>query len=158
MIFPFSSIKPWRLCHCHCWSTRCGIGIGNKKTMLSMRKKGILPAKTDWMGCGRAIFIENSKREPEIMQSIHNGMAISLTRRGTFSLLYARQNWANGVSVYVSMYQTYSPKQPKGRPKGSKSKPQKRTREQELEERCCRLETEVAYLKKLRALVEKDEL
>ena len=120
MIFPFSSIKPWRLCHCHCWSTRCGIGIGNKKTMLSMRKKGILPAKTDWMGCGRAIFIENSKREPEIMQSIHNGMAISLTRRGTFSLLYARQNWANGVSVYVSMYQTYSPKQPKGRPKAVK--------------------------------------
>ena len=49
------------------------------------------------------------------------------------------------------------PKQ-KGRPKGSKSKPQKRTREQELEERCRRLETEVAYLKKLRALVEKDEL
>ena len=47
---------------------------------------------------------------------------------------------------------------PKGRPKGSKSKPQKRTREQELEERCRRLETEVAYLKKLRALVEKDEL
>ena len=47
---------------------------------------------------------------------------------------------------------------PKGRSKGSKSKPQKRTREQELEERCCRLETEVAYLKKLRALVEKDEL
>ena len=47
---------------------------------------------------------------------------------------------------------------PKGRPKGSKSKPQKRTREQELEERCLRLETEVAYLKKLRALVEKDEL
>ena len=36
---------------------------------------------------------------------------------------------------------------PKGRPKGSKSKPQKRTREQELEERCRRLETEVAYLK-----------
>ena len=47
---------------------------------------------------------------------------------------------------------------PKGRPKGSTSKPQKRTREQELEERCRRLETEVAYLKKLRALVEKDEL
>ena len=47
---------------------------------------------------------------------------------------------------------------PKGRPKGSKSKPQKRTREQELEERCRRLETEVVYLKKLRALVEKDEL
>ena len=47
---------------------------------------------------------------------------------------------------------------PKGRPKGSLSKPQKRTREQELEERCRRLETEVAYLKKLRALVEKDEL
>ena len=43
---------------------------------------------------------------------------------------------------------------PKGRPKGS----QERTREQELEERCRRLETEVAYLKKLRALVEKDEL
>ena len=47
---------------------------------------------------------------------------------------------------------------PKGRPKSSKSKPQKRTREQELEERCRRLETEVAYLKKLRALVKKDEL
>ena len=46
---------------------------------------------------------------------------------------------------------------PKGRPKGSLSKPQKRTREQELEERCRRLETKVAYLKKLRALVEKDE-
>ena len=53
--------------------------------------------------------------------------------------------------------ETLKPK-PKGRPKGSKSKPQKRTREQELEERCRRLETEVAYLKKLRALVEKDEL
>ena len=40
---------------------------------------------------------------------------------------------------------------PKGRPKGSKARP--RTREEELEERCRRLEAEVAYLKKLRALV-----
>ena len=47
---------------------------------------------------------------------------------------------------------------PKGRPKGSKSKPRVRTREQELEERCRRLETEVAYQKKLRALVERDGL
>ena len=45
---------------------------------------------------------------------------------------------------------------PKGRPKGSKSRP--RTREEELEERCRRLEAEVAYLKKLRALVERDGL
>ena len=47
---------------------------------------------------------------------------------------------------------------PKGRPKGSRPKPRERTREQELEERCRRLETEVAYLKKLRALVERDGL
>ena len=46
----------------------------------------------------------------------------------------------------------------KGRPRGSKSRPRERTREQELEERCRRLETEVAYLKKLRALVERDGL
>ena len=36
---------------------------------------------------------------------------------------------------------------PKGRPRGSASKPRELTREQELEERCRRLETEVAYLK-----------
>lgn len=47
---------------------------------------------------------------------------------------------------------------PKGRPKSSTSKPQERTREQELEEKCRRLEAEVAYLKKLRALVERDNL
>ena len=47
---------------------------------------------------------------------------------------------------------------PKGRPKGSKAKPRELTREQELEERCRRLEAEVAYLKKLRALVERDGL
>ena len=47
---------------------------------------------------------------------------------------------------------------PKGRPRGSCSRPRGRTREQELEERCRRLETEVAYLKKLRALVERDGL
>ncbi len=47
---------------------------------------------------------------------------------------------------------------PKGRPKGSGPRPRERTREQELEERCRRLETEVAYLKKLRALVERDGL
>lgn len=47
---------------------------------------------------------------------------------------------------------------PKGRPKGSRPKPRERTREQELEEHCRRLETEVAYLKKLRALVERDGL
>ena len=47
---------------------------------------------------------------------------------------------------------------PKGRPKGPGSKPRELTREQELEERCRRLETEVAYLKKLRALVERDGL
>ena len=47
---------------------------------------------------------------------------------------------------------------PKGRPKGSKSRPRGRTREQELEERCRRLEAEVAYLKKSRALVERDGL
>lgn len=45
---------------------------------------------------------------------------------------------------------------PKGRPSGSKARP--RTREEELEERCRRLEAEVAYLKKLRALVERDGL
>ena len=47
---------------------------------------------------------------------------------------------------------------PRGRPKGSGPRPRERTREQELEERCRRLETEVAYLKKLRALVERDGL
>ena len=47
---------------------------------------------------------------------------------------------------------------PKGRPRGSAAKPRERTREQELEERCRRLEAEVAYLKKLRALVERDGL
>ncbi|MFR6632921.1 MAG: helix-turn-helix domain-containing protein [Atopobiaceae bacterium] len=45
---------------------------------------------------------------------------------------------------------------PRGRPGGSRARP--RTREQELEERCRRLEAEVAYLKKLRALVERDGL
>ena len=45
---------------------------------------------------------------------------------------------------------------PKGRPRGAKSRP--RTREEELEERCRMLEAEVAYLKKLRALVERDGL
>lgn len=47
---------------------------------------------------------------------------------------------------------------PRGRPRGSGPKPRGRTREQELEERCRRLETEVAYLKKLRALVERGGL
>ena len=47
---------------------------------------------------------------------------------------------------------------PRGRPKGSGPRARERTREQELEERCRRLETEVAYLKKLRALVERDGL
>ena len=47
---------------------------------------------------------------------------------------------------------------PKGRPRGSGPKSCERTREQELEERCRRLEAEVAYLKKLRALVERDGL
>ena len=47
---------------------------------------------------------------------------------------------------------------PKGRPRGSGSRPRGLTREQELEERCRRLEAEVAYLKKLRALVERDGL
>ena len=45
---------------------------------------------------------------------------------------------------------------PKGRPKGSGARP--RTREEELEERCRMLEAEVAYLKKLRALAERDGL
>ena len=40
----------------------------------------------------------------------------------------------------------------KGRPRGSGAKAAPRTREQELEERVRRLESEVAYLKKLRAL------
>lgn len=45
---------------------------------------------------------------------------------------------------------------PKGRPRGFRARP--RTREEELEGRCRRLEAEVAYLKKLRALVERDGL
>lgn len=47
---------------------------------------------------------------------------------------------------------------PKGRPKGSVSKPRELTREEELEERVRMLETENAYLKKLRALVEGEVL
>lgn len=46
----------------------------------------------------------------------------------------------------------------KGGPRGSKARPRVRAREQGLEERCRRLETEVVYLKKLRALVERDGL
>ena len=45
---------------------------------------------------------------------------------------------------------------PKGRPSGSEARP--RTREEEPGERCRRLEAEVAYLKKSRALVERDGL
>ena len=45
---------------------------------------------------------------------------------------------------------------PRGRPRGSGAEPRGLTREEELEERCRRLEAEVAYLKKLRALVEGD--
>lgn len=45
---------------------------------------------------------------------------------------------------------------PKGRPSGSEARP--RTREEEPGERCRRLEAEVAYLKKLRALIERDGL
>lgn len=45
----------------------------------------------------------------------------------------------------------------KGWPRGG-SKARPRTREQELEERCRRLKAEVAYLNKLRALVERDGL
>ncbi|MBR3224533.1 MAG: helix-turn-helix domain-containing protein [Atopobiaceae bacterium] len=41
---------------------------------------------------------------------------------------------------------------PKGRPRGSGSKPRKLTREQELERQVARLEAEVAYLKKSIAL------
>ena len=41
---------------------------------------------------------------------------------------------------------------PKGRPRGSGPEAAPKTREQELEERVRRLEAEVAYLKKLRAL------
>ena len=41
---------------------------------------------------------------------------------------------------------------------GSGARARGRTREQELEERCRRLEAEVAYLKKLRALAEGDGL
>ena len=47
---------------------------------------------------------------------------------------------------------------PKGRPRGSGAKPCELTREQELEERCRKLGAGVAYLKKLRALVERDGL
>lgn len=57
----------------------------------------------------------------------------------------------------ISTAKALEPK-PKGRPKGSRAEPRERTREQELEERCRRLETEIAYLKKLRALVERDGL
>ena len=45
---------------------------------------------------------------------------------------------------------------PRGRPKAAGPGP--RSREEELEERCRRLEAEVAYLKKLRALAERDGL
>lgn len=46
----------------------------------------------------------------------------------------------------------------RGRPEGSSQAARGRTREEGLEERCRRLEAEVAYLKKLRALVERDGL
>ena len=45
---------------------------------------------------------------------------------------------------------------PRGRPRGTGGKTRELTREEELEDRCRRLEAEVAYLKKLRALVEGD--
>lgn len=46
----------------------------------------------------------------------------------------------------------------RGRPKGSKTKQKPLTKEQQLQQRCRLLETEVAYLKKLNALVRKENL
>ena len=129
---PLSTVKTWHHIY-HAFGSEVLLTMDGKQALYTYEQK---------VAAARAV-IEDGMTKAEAMAEFK---IVSLAPLKRWCKLY-RTGGAEALK----------PK-PKGRPKGSKSKPQKRTREQELEERCRRLETEVAYLKKLRALVEKDEL
>ena len=129
---PLSTVKEWHHIY-HAFGSEVLLTMDGKQALYTYEQK---------VAAARAV-IEDGMTKTEAMAEFK---IMSLAPLKSWCKLY-RTGGAEALK----------PK-PKGRPKGSKSKPQKRTREQELEERCLRLETEVAYLKKLRALVEKDEL
>ena len=129
---PLSTVKTWHYIY-HAFGSEVLLTMDGKQALYTYEQK---------VAAARAV-IEDGMTKAEAMAEFK---IMSLSPLKSWCKLY-RTGGAEALK----------PK-PKGRPKGSKSKPQKRTREQELEERCRRLETEVAYLKKLRALVEKDEL
>ena len=84
-----------------------------------------------------AAVVDGGRPKPEVMAEL--GIA-SLTPLNAWCRAY-REGGAEALRP-----------RPKGRPRGSGPKAAPRTRERELEERVRRLEAEVAYLKKLRAL------
>ena len=129
---PFSTVKTWHYIY-HAFGSEVLLTMDGKQALYTYEQK---------VAAARAV-VESDMTRTEAMAKFK---IMSLAPLKLWCNLY-RTGGAEALK----------PK-PKGRPKGSKSKPQKRTHEQELEERCRRLETEVAYLKKLRALVEKDEL
>ena len=129
---PLQTVKEWHHIY-HAFGSEVLLAMDGKQAIYTYEQK---------VAAARAV-VEDGMTKPEAMAKFK---IMSLAPLKLWCKLY-RTGGAEALK----------PK-PKGRPKGSKSKPQKRTREQELEERCRRLETEVAYLKKLRALVEKDEL
>ena len=129
---PLSTVKTWHYIY-HAFGSEVLLTMDGKQALYTYEQK---------VAAARAV-IEGGMTKAEAMAEFK---IMSLSPLKRWCKLY-RTGGAEALK----------PK-PKGRPKGSTSKPQKRTREQELEERCRRLETEVAYLKKLRALVEKDEL
>ena len=129
---PLQTVKEWHHIY-HAFGSEVLLTMDGKQAIYTYEQK---------VAAARAV-VEDGMTKPEAMAEFKIMSKAPLDR-------WCRLYRASGAEAL-------KPK-PKGRPKGSKSKPQKRTREQELEERCRRLETEVAYLKKLRALVERDGL
>ena len=129
---PLQTVKEWHHIY-HAFGSEVLLAMDGKQAIYTYEQK---------VAAARAV-VEDGMTKPEAMAEFKIMSKAPLDR-------WCRLYRASGAEAL-------KPKL-KGRPKGSKSKPQKRTREQELEERCLRLETEVAYLKKLCALVERDDL
>lgn len=129
---PRRTVRQWRQVY-RAFGSEALLAMGGKNTSYTYEQKVAAAAAVVDGGVSRA----DAMREFGIMSAAPLGRWCRLYREGGAEALRPK---------------------PKGRPPGSPAGPRRRTREQELEERCRRLEAEVAYLKKLRALVGRDGL
>lgn len=135
-----------------------GLGHAAAARELALPRQAVRKWEAKWRAFGSEVLLEMSTTHARYSYEQKVAAASAVVDGGMARADAMREFGVAAASTldsWVARYRGGGPAalapRPRGRPRGPSARP--RTREQELEERCRRLEAEVAYLKKFRSLV-----